>query len=78
MLLTKAEIELTNFSTSSIHVHFINAGSGMIWMDDTSCHGNENALTDCEFSGWGNHTCDHSEDAGVVCGGTYIHTYTYI
>lgn len=56
-------------TTSGGHPRF-KEGSGMIWMDDTSCHGNESALTDCEFSGWGNHTCDHSEDAGVVCGDT--------
>lgn len=37
-------------------------------MDDVNCNGNESLLTNCPFSGWSIHNCDHSEDVGVVCG----------
>ena len=39
-------------------------------MNEVHCIGNESALSDCPFAGWGVHNCDHGEDAGVVCGNT--------
>ena len=42
-------------------------GSGYIWLDNVDCAGIERSLTECRSRGWGNHNCDHSEDASVMC-----------
>ncbi|XP_072035889.1 scavenger receptor cysteine-rich domain superfamily protein-like [Amphiura filiformis] len=42
-------------------------GIGDIFLDDVFCIGNERTLGECPHSGWGNHNCDHFEDAGVSC-----------
>lgn len=46
-------------------------GKGQIWLDDVNCFGSEQNLTSCRHSGWGNHNCQHTEDAGVQCYGGY-------
>ncbi|XP_068519858.1 deleted in malignant brain tumors 1 protein-like isoform X1 [Anas acuta] len=40
-----------------------------IWMDDVNCTGGEDNLLECLARPWGEHNCDHGEDAGVVCSG---------
>ncbi|KAL8176302.1 UNVERIFIED_CONTAM: hypothetical protein K2H54_030405 [Gekko kuhli] len=42
-------------------------GSNPIWLDDVKCKGTEAALRDCRLKPWGEHNCNHGEDAGVVC-----------
>lgn len=41
--------------------------TGKFWMDNLYCTGRERNLTDCHFDGWGNHDCEPTEIAGVVC-----------
>ena len=49
------------------NAHF-GEGTGNILLDDVQCTGSESALSECPHSGWGIAFCEHSEDAGVVCG----------
>lgn len=42
-------------------------GSGPIFLDDTTCSGDESSLIACPNRGIGRHNCGHSEDAGVIC-----------
>ncbi|NXX99676.1 DMBT1 protein, partial [Centropus bengalensis] len=45
-------------------------GTGHIWLDDMNCTGAEFDLTACRTRPWGEHNCNHGEDAGVVCSET--------
>ena len=42
-------------------------GVGQIWLDDVECDGSELDLTNCPRSSFGDHNCNHGEDAGVIC-----------
>ncbi len=46
---------------------FFGPGSGPIWMDNVNCAGSESGLTSCDFPGFGDQNCFHSEDAGAIC-----------
>ncbi|CAI8006190.1 Deleted in malignant brain tumors 1 protein [Geodia barretti] len=44
-------------------------GIGRIHLDDVECSGLEVLLLSCPSNEVGDHNCDHSEDAGVMCSG---------
>ncbi|NXG36323.1 DMBT1 protein, partial [Dromaius novaehollandiae] len=46
-------------------------GSGVIFLDDVQCRGNEPYVWQCSHSGWSRHNCGHNEDASVICSGTF-------
>uniref|UniRef100_A0A8B9T031 Soluble scavenger receptor cysteine-rich domain-containing protein SSC5D n=1 Tax=Anas platyrhynchos TaxID=8839 RepID=A0A8B9T031_ANAPL len=52
--------------SATAHASF---GRGMdpIWLDRVACSGRESALTECRARPWGINSCNHEEDAGVVC-----------
>lgn len=50
------------------NAHF-GRGHGQVWLDDVDCTGHEKSLSDCPHRGFGEHDCDHNEDASVICSG---------
>ena len=38
-----------------------------IWLENVDCSGTENFIDHCQLGSWGNTSCEHSQDAGVVC-----------
>ena len=36
-------------------------------MDDVQCQPGDEVLEDCDHNSWGNTSCSHREDVGVVC-----------
>ncbi|XP_048450055.1 deleted in malignant brain tumors 1 protein-like, partial [Rhincodon typus] len=43
------------------------AGTGPIWLDEIECISDDPTLWQCQRNPWGQHNCEHREDAGVVC-----------
>ena len=42
-------------------------GTGPVWLTQIKCDGSEQSLEQCHHAGWGNNSCDHGYDVGVVC-----------
>uniref|UniRef100_A0A669CHM5 Deleted in malignant brain tumors 1 protein-like n=1 Tax=Oreochromis niloticus TaxID=8128 RepID=A0A669CHM5_ORENI len=47
-------------------------GSGLIWLDDVSCSGNERSIIQCQHRRSGKNSCTHNKDAGVICSGVPV------
>ena len=50
---------------------FFGEGAGRIFLDRVTCNGTESQLTDCGHRPFGQHFCQHSDDAGVICSGRH-------
>ena len=68
---TVMEVFSTLGTTAYSNAYF-GRGSGHILLDNVRCTGTEPRLLDCSNIGIGVHNCDHSEDAGVRCKGTFV------
>ena len=56
------------FSDTSAQALFsVPGGTGLIWLDEVNCAGNETRLIDCPASPLGIHNCVHYRDVGVNC-----------
>ena len=49
--------------------YFGTASSIPIHLDNVLCSGTEESLFSCSSPPVGTHNCDHTEDAGLICGG---------
>ncbi|GCB62159.1 hypothetical protein scyTo_0004207, partial [Scyliorhinus torazame] len=57
---------LSGTAKSWLGSHF-GHGTGPIMLDEVECTGNELYLDECKKSNWGQHNCEHAEDAGASC-----------
>jgi len=46
---------------------FFGRGTGPIWVDSLNCKGDEDSIFECSMNEFGDHDCEHKEDAGVEC-----------
>ena len=63
-------------SADNIPVKKAGFGSGdsrPILLDNVACDGSEENISQCEYETDNN--CNHSEDAGVICGGKCLHLF---
>ncbi|XP_028407328.1 deleted in malignant brain tumors 1 protein-like isoform X2 [Dendronephthya gigantea] len=59
--------DLDHTYVTTIRRHRVFSGSGPVWLSRVSCTGEEQNLTSCPHSGWGNNHCRHYQDVGVQC-----------
>lgn len=58
------------FTDAAVLTYGLSRGTGVIWLDDVQCAGNEAKLIDCPANQLGFTNCGHSRDVGVTCSAT--------
>ena len=53
------------------------AGSGVIWLDDVVCYGNETSIDDCRHQPIGTSNCRHGEDVAIACDSSKLIYYLF-
>ena len=48
---------------------YFGEGNGLILLDNLNCYGRESSIFECNHNIFGEHDCEHYEDAGVICAG---------
>uniref|UniRef100_UPI0037E85BF4 scavenger receptor cysteine-rich domain-containing protein DMBT1-like n=1 Tax=Semicossyphus pulcher TaxID=241346 RepID=UPI0037E85BF4 len=62
---TCREMNCGNALTVKDKAHF-GIGTDQVWLNEVDCTGHETSLADCPHRGFGEHDCDHTEDAGLT------------
>ncbi|CAG2248349.1 unnamed protein product [Mytilus edulis] len=44
------------------------SGTGLVWMDNLDCNGDETDVALCKSDGFGSKTCSHKRKAAIYCG----------
>ena len=57
---------LPNYNPRFLNNHY-GSGSGRIWLDEVTCHGNESSIVNCPHDPFGVNDCSHSEDVSISC-----------
>ena len=60
-------IDIINSGAQALSQASFDQGSGMIWLSNVQCTGNERELVTCLRTSSENSSCTHSQDAGVRC-----------
>ncbi|WAR29778.1 SRCRL-like protein [Mya arenaria] len=60
-------IDLKFVNYEYFEVAYYGRGTGMIWLDNIKCDGDEHSLFNCPEAFIGKHNCVHGEDIGIKC-----------
>ena len=63
----KTRLNILIFSDAGLKLEDPPSGSGTIWLEGLDCKAEHKSLFDCSHRGWGVHSCEHNQDAGVSC-----------
>ena len=50
-----------------VSIDLYGEGSGLIWLDNVNCRGNEQHIGECSHNDWKVHNCKHRQDVAVSC-----------